>query len=46
MKSATSDMGLSDHHKLTAILQRKTISEGNSEKKFYKDQKKFKQKKI
>ena len=32
MKSATFETGLSDHHKLTTTILRKTISKGNSEK--------------
>ena len=43
MKSATFETGLSDHHKL---ITRKTITKGNSKKMFYRDYKKFNQKKF
>ena len=45
MKSATFETGLSDHHKLTTTILRKTISKGNSKKMFYRDYKRFDQKK-
>ena len=46
MKSATFETGLSDHHKLTTTTLRKTISKGNSKKMFYRDYKRFDQKKF
>ena len=46
MKSATFKTGLSYHHKLTTTILRKTISKGNSKKLFYRDYKKFDQKKF
>ena len=42
MKSTTFETGLSDHHKLTTTILRKT----NSKKMFYRDYKRFDQKKI
>ena len=41
MRSATLEIGLSDHHKLITTILRKTVSKGNSEKMFYRDFKKF-----
>ena len=41
MKSATFETGLSDHHKLTATILRKTISKGSFKKMFYKGYKKL-----
>ena len=46
MKSATFETGLSDHHKLITAILRKTISKGNSKKMFYRDYKRFDQKKF
>ena len=46
MKSATFETGLSDHHKLITTILRKTISEGNYKKMFYRDYKRFYQKKF
>ena len=46
VKSATFETGLSDPHKLTAIILRKTISKGNSKKIFYRNYKRFDQKKF
>ena len=46
MKSATFETGLSDHHKLITTILRKTISKGNSKKMFYRDYKRFGQKKF
>ena len=37
MKSATFEIGLPDHHKLTTAILRKTISKDNSKKLFYRD---------
>ena len=34
MKSATFETGLSDHHKLTTTILRKTINKGNTKKDF------------
>ena len=46
MKSAKSEKGFSDHHKLITTILRKTISKGNSKKMFYRDYKRFDQKKF
>ena len=46
MKSATFETGLSDRHKLITTILRKTISKGNSKKKFYRDYKIFDRKKF
>ena len=46
MKPATFETGLSDHHKLTTTILRKTISIGNSKKIFYRDYKRFNQKQF
>ena len=46
MKYATFETGLSDHHKLTATIVRKTMSRGNFEKVLYRDYKRFDQKKF
>ena len=46
MKPTTFEAGLSDHHKLTTTILRKTISKGNSKKMFYRDCKRFDQKKF
>ena len=46
MKSATFETGLSDHHRLITTILRKTISKGNSKKMFYRDYKRFDQKKF
>ena len=46
MKSTTFETGLSDHHKLITTILRKTISKGNSKKMFYRDYKRFDQKKF
>ena len=46
MSSATFEKGLSDHHKLITTILRKTISKGNSKKMFYRDYKRFDQKKF
>ena len=46
MKSATFETGLSDHHKLITTILRETISKGNSKKNFYRDYKRFYQKKF
>ena len=46
MKFATFETGLSDHHKLITTILRKTISKGNSKKMFYRDYKRFDQKKF
>ena len=37
MKSTTFETGMSDFHKLTTTILRKTISKGNSKKIFYRD---------
>ena len=41
MKSATFETGMSDFHKLTTTILRKTISKGNAKKNFYRDYKVF-----
>ena len=41
MKSTTFETGMSDFHKLTATILRKTISKGNAKKIFYRDYKAF-----
>ena len=46
MKSATFETVLSDHHKLATTMLRKTISKDNSKKMYYKDYKRFDQKKF
>ena len=46
MKSATFETGLSDQDKLMTTILRKTISKGNSKKMFYRDYKRFDQKKF
>ena len=46
MKSATFETGLFDHHELITTILRKTISKGNSKKMFYRDYKRFGQKKF
>ena len=46
MKSATFETGLSDHHKLVTAILRKTVSKSNSKKLFYRDYKRFYQKKF
>ena len=46
MKSPTFETGLSDHHKLITAILRKTISKRNSNKMFYRDYKRFYQKKF
>ena len=46
IKSATFETGLSDQHKLTPTVLRKTVSNCNSRKNFYKDYKRFDQKKF
>ena len=46
MKSATFETDFSDHHKLIATIFRKAISKGNSKKIFYRDYKRFDQKKF
>ena len=46
MKSAKFEKGFSDHHKLITTILRKTISKGNSKKMFYRDYKRFDQKKF
>ena len=46
MKSAKFETGLSDHHKLTTTILRKTISKGNSKTNFYRDYKRFDQRKF
>ena len=46
MKSATFEIDLSDHHKLISIILRKTLSKGNSKKMFYRDYKRYDQKKF
>ena len=46
MKSATFEACLSDHNKLITTILRKTISQGNSKKMFYRDYKRFDQKKF
>ena len=46
MKSTTFETGLSDHHKLITTILRKTISKGNSKIMFYRDYKRFDQKKF
>ena len=46
MKSTTFETGLSDRHKLITTILRKTISKGNSKKMFYRDYKRFDQKKF
>ena len=39
MKSTTFETGISDFHKLTTTILRKTISKGNAKKIFYRDKK-------
>ena len=46
MKSTTFETGLSDRHKLIITILRKTISKRNSKKMFYRDYKRFDQKKF
>ena len=46
MKYAAFETGLSDHHKLTATIIRKTMSKGYFEKALYRDYKIFDQKKY
>ena len=46
MKSATLETGLSNHHKLTTTILTRTIKKGSSKKIFYRDYKRFNQKKI
>ena len=46
MKSATFETGLCDHHKLITTILRKAISKGNLKKMFYRDYKRFDQKKF
>ena len=46
MKSATFKTGLADHHKPIKTTLRKTISKGNFKKMFYRDYKRFDQKKF
>ena len=46
MKFATFETGLSDHHKLITTILRNTIGKGNSKKMFYRDYKRFDQKKF
>ena len=46
MKSATFETGFSDHHKLATTILRNTLSKGNSKKMFYRDCKRFDQKKF
>ena len=41
MKSMTFKTGMSDFHKLTTTILRKTISKGNAKKIFYRDYKAF-----
>ena len=41
MKSTTFEVGMSDFHKLTTTILRKTISKGNAKKIFYRDYKVF-----
>ena len=41
MKSSTVETGMSDFHKLTTTILRKTISKGNAKKIFYRDYKAF-----
>ena len=41
MKSTTFENGMSDFHKLTTTILRKTISKGNAKKIFYRDYKAF-----
>ena len=41
MKSATFETGMSDFHKLTTTILRKTISKGNAKKNCYRDYKVF-----
>ena len=43
MKSSTVETGMSDFHKLTTTILRKTISKGNAKKIFYRDYKAFDQ---
>ena len=46
MKSATFETGLYDHHKLITTILRNTTSKGNFKKMFYRDYKRFDQKKF
>ena len=39
MKSTTFETGISDFHKLTTTILRKTISKGNANKIFYRNYK-------
>ena len=41
MKYTTFETGMSDFHKLTTTILRKTISKGNAKKIFYRDYKAF-----
>ena len=43
MKASTFEIGMSDFHKLTTIILRKTISKGKAKKIFYRDYKAFNQ---
>ena len=43
MKSSTVETGMSDFHKLTTTILRKTISKGNAKKIFYRDYNAFDQ---
>ena len=46
IKPPAFETGLSDHHKPTTNILRKTISKDNSKEKFYRDYKRFDQKKF
>ena len=46
MKSATFEKGLSNHHKLAITILRKTLSKSDLKKNFYRDYKRFDQKKF
>ena len=46
LKSARFESGLSNHYKLTTTILKKIISRGNSKKIFYRDYKRFDQKKF
>ena len=41
MKSTTFETGMSDFHKLTTTILRKTINNGNAKKILYRDYKAF-----
>ena len=46
MNSTTFEIGSSDYHKLITTILRKTVSKRSSKKRFYRDYKRFDQKKL